>query len=806
MSNFRELLRSGTRLFFDGAAGTMLQARGLGPGQNPESFSLQRPDVLRGIHADYVKAGADVLTTNTFGGTRFKLPAEIDVFEFNRTMARTARAAAIDAGGRQVFVAGSVGPSGLFLRPLGEVDFEELAGAFQEQIRGLKAGGIDCLIAETQFDIAEARAIVVAARREGDFPIVVSMTYEAGRTLTGSDVEVCAATLANMGVDAIGVNCSAGPLEMRDVALDLLRCSPLPVLIQPNAGLPELKAGETVFPQPPGPFAELTAVFAAAGAHVGGCCGTTPEHIAALRRAVLGLPDPHAGRPSSGIALTSRSQVLRIGNDEPLCIIGERINPTGKKQLIAELQAGEFSMALRLADEQVEAGARILDVNVGAPMVDEAQSLPELVARLITRHPLPLAFDSSNMDALEMALAVYPASPLINSISGEEGRMERLGPLCRDFGAPFILLPLRGKTLPVKASERIAIVEDLLARMEALRIPRRLAMVDALALAASSSLEAGRECLEFIRYCTHTLGLPTTCGLSNISFGLPARELLNAAFLGLAAGAGLCSCIANPSSARITESLDAANLLLGRDAGAEHFIARYSGWDGGGSGAAAGKPGAAFPVPTIVGTIEDAVIAGRGEAIEGLVEAALDAGEVPFAIVGSRLIPAIAEVGARYERKEYFLPQLVRSAETMQKAFAILRPLLEKDSGASSRPVVIMATVEGDIHDIGKNIVNLMLGNHGFEVVDLGKDVKAEHIVEEAAERGAALIGLSALMTTTMVRMKETVDLLRERGLKQKVMVGGAVVTESFARSIGAHYAADAVEAVRVAQRLQVNK
>ena len=800
MSAFREFLQSKARFFFDGAVGTLLQARGLAPGQNPESFCLERPDILRGVHLDYVRAGADVLTTNTFGGTRFKLPAGIEVFAFNRMMAQAARAAAEESGGRKVFVAGSVGPSGHFLRPLGELDFEELVAAFQEQIRGLMAGGIDCIIAETQFDIAEARAIVVAARREGDFPLVISMTYEAGRTLTGSGVEVCVATLANMGVDMIGMNCSAGPAEMRDAAAELLRCSPLPVLIQPNAGLPELKNGETLFPMSPDPFAELTIAFAASGAYVGGCCGTTPEHIVALRRTTISLPPATLRKEPSGIALTSRSQVLRIGKNEPLRIIGERINPTGKKQLTAELQAGEFSAALRLADEQVAAGAHVLDVNVGAPMVDETLCLPELVARLAARHSLPLAFDSSNMDAVEKALAVYPASPLVNSISGEEGRMERLGPLCRDFGAPFILLPLRGKALPVKAAQRIAIVENLLASMEALRIPRRLAMVDALVLAASSSPEAGRECLEFIRYCTHTLELPTTCGLSNISFGLPARELLNAAFLDLAVGAGLCSCIANPSNARIAESVDAANLLLGHDAGAERFIARYSGWSGSGTMSIPGI--GAVTSAGVPATIEDTVIAGRGDSIEALVRTALDAGEEPFAIVGMRLIPAIAEVGARYERKEYFLPQLIRSAETMQRAFALLRPLLEKDSRAANRSVVVMATVEGDIHDIGKNIVNLMLGNHGFEIVDLGKDVKAEHIVAAAARHGAGLIGLSALMTTTMVRMKETVDLLRERGLTAQVMVGGAVVTDDFARSIGAHYAKDAVDAVRLAQSL----
>ena len=783
--------------------GTMLQARGLAPGQNPESFCLERPDVLRGIHVEYVRAGANVLTTNTFGGSRFKLPKDIEPLTFNRLMAKAAREAAEEGGGR-IFVAGDVGPSGHFLRPLGDLAFEELVSGFQEQIRGLMQGGVDLILAETQFDIAEARAIVIAARREGDLPVAVSMTYEAGRTLTGSDVAVCAATLANMGVDLIGMNCSAGPVEMREAAAYLLENCPAPVLVEPNAGLPELKDGATVFPLAPEPFADLTAAFARDGAQaVGGCCGTTPAHIAALAKAIADLPPPAARPRTSGITLTSRSSLLRIGAASPLRVIGERINPTGKKQLSAELQAGEFTTALRFADEQIAAGALILDVNVGAPMVDEGVLLPELVMQLTARHGVPLSIDSADKEAVAKALAAYPASPLVNSISGEPGHMERLGPLCRDYGAPFILLPLRGKKLPVLAAERIAILEDLLGQMDELGVPRRLAMVDALVLTVSSSPEAARECLAFIRHCTEALGLPVTCGLSNVSFGLPARELINASFLSLAAGAGMNCCIANPANTRIAEAVDAANLLLGHDPGAEGFIGRYSGWKSGAGGPA--SPGSAGSAPVERSgppTIENAVIAGRRDEIEALVRAALAQGEEPFALVSGRLIPAINEVGAKYERKEYFLPQLIRSAETMQAAFTILKPLLEEDARAPERPVIVMATVEGDIHDIGKNIVNLMLGNHGFDVIDLGKDVPAHIVVREAAKRKAVLIGLSALMTTTMVRMADTVKLLRDQGLGIPVMIGGAVVTDEYAKSIGAHYARDAVDAVRLATSL----
>lgn len=813
MPDFRQALRSGRRLVFDGGMGTMLQSRGLPPGVSPELFCLARPDVLVGIHADYLRAGADVLTTNSFGGCIYKLgtgPGAPDVVEFNRAMARAAREA-VAASGREAFVAGSVGPSGHFMRPLGDLDPAELVAAFRAQIRGLVQGGVDLILAETQFDLAEARAIVLAARAECDLPVGVSMTFEGGVSLTGSRPEVFVQSMLNMGVELIGTNCSAGPEQMVEVVDELLAISEVPVLVEPNAGLPELVDGSTVFRLGPDAFAERTARFAAAGARLlGGCCGTTPDHIAALRTALDSLsggltPDP-ARR--DGIVLTTRAQVVHIGAGSPIRIIGERINPTGKKQLIAELQAGEFAQALRFADEQVEAGAPVLDVNVGAPMVDEAALLPALVERLVARHSLPLSLDSSNADAIAGALPFHPGSPLVNSISGEPGRMEHLGPLCRDHGAPFILLPLKGRKLPVTAAERIAIIEELLQQADGLRIPRRLVMVDVLALAVSSKAEAARHCLDTIRWCA-AQGLPTTIGLSNISFGLPARELLNATFLSMAAGAGLSSCIAHPGNARIREAVAASGVLLGLDANAEAFIAGYSGWTPGSGDAGTAQPGGA-PAPGGAGgakakatTLEEAVIRGDREGALALVDRALSEGADPFSLVQDKLIPGITEVGRRYERREYFLPQLIRSAETMQHAFRKLQPLLEAQRGQETRPVIIMATVEGDIHDIGKNIVTLMLGNHGFDVVDLGKDVKAAEIVEAAERHGAGVIGLSALMTTTMVRMEDTVRLVRERGLPVKVMVGGAVVTPAFAEAIGADgYSADAVEAVRVAKEL----
>ena len=794
------LARLGQRrpLLLDGAMGTMLQAAGLPLGVSPEAFCMQRPDILQGIHAAYVDAGVDIITSCTFGGNPFKLPDGLDVFAFSKRMVETARAAASRAS-HPVFVAGNVGPTGHFARPLGDVEPEDLIEAFATQIRGLVAGGCDVIFIETQFDLAEARAAVVAARRVCDLPVMVSMTFEEGVSLTGSSPAIFAETMQNLGVTVVGTNCSLGPEQMEGVVRELLEVCQCPVLAEPNAGLPELRDGATIFPLGAEEFAARTAGFAALGARIlGGCCGTTPRHLAALRQAVdsIELKSTVPAAPRPGMCLTSRSSLVRFAPGEPFVIIGERINPTGKKVLTAQLQAGQYDEALRLADEQIAAGAQVLDVNVGASLVREEELLPELTRRLVERVLPPLSLDSSNSEAIARALPCCPGSCLVNSISGEAQRMETLGPLCRDYGAPFILLPLQGAKLPVTAAERIAILEKLLLQAEALRIPRRLLLVDILALAVSSKPEGALACLDMIRWCNEQ-GLPTTLGLSNLSFGLPARDLLNASFLCMGAGAGLSSCIANPSAVRLHEAFDAINVLRGHDVHAASFVARYAGWK------------AAAPVVAAVSTAGggrastpgEAVLLGDRENVCALLQEELDKGADPFALVNDVLIPAITEVGERYERREYFLPQLIRAAETMQTAFKKLKPLLEEKKGGARRPVVVMATVEGDIHDIGKNIVALLLSNHGFEVVDAGKDVPAEKIVACALEHKARIIGLSALMTTTMVRMEDTIRLVREKNLPIRVLVGGAAVTQAFADAIGADaYCEDAVDAVRAAK------
>jgi len=797
VADFRKALSDGSVIVFDGAMGTLLQARGLPPGASPELWGMENPEAVRQVHEDYLRAGARVVTTNTFGGTRFKLPPGSDIKGVSAMMARVARQAAGDNN----FVAGSVGPTGHFVEPLGTLTMRELVDAFALQIEGLAGGGADLIIAETHFDLAEARAVVLAARRVCDLPVAILMTFEPGGSLTGTPSFTFADTMQNMGVDLIGINCGLGPEQMLEVASGFLPRIDTPFFIKPNAGLPRLENGVTVFPMGPEEFANGMVPFLEMGAKcVSGCCGTTPEHIRALAKIASGRawtkPVPAEGRP---LVLTSRSSSVCVGVGLPAVCIGERINPTGKKVLTAELQAGEFTEALKLAEEQVQAGAAVLDVNVGAPMVKEEVLLPALVKQLTARFLTPLCLDSTKAEALEEALWAVPGSALVNSISGEPGRMDEFGPLCKLHGAPFILLPLAGKKLPVTAAERIAAIEALLVRAEALGIPKRLILVDALALTVSSKPEAAKHCLETIRHCAAVWGLPTTLGLSNISFGLPARELLNATFLTMCLGAGMAAHISNPSTALPREAGLASEVLLARDPQAGRFIASLADWKYGGGGAGSARSAREQAVTSM----REAVVAGRKETLLEMVEQALAKGESPLGMLNGQMIPGIMDVGVLYEKKEYFLPQLLLSAETMQAGFERLKPLLEEETKGQERPKIVLATVEGDIHDIGKNIVGLMLENHGFQVVDLGKDVPASRIVDAAAETGAGLIGLSALMTTTMVRMEDTVKLLKERGMPQKVIVGGAVVTDAYARAIGADgHAADAVEAVRLAKRL----
>jgi len=794
---FLKFLSSSRIGIFDGGMGTLLQSKGLKPGQSPEDFGLQNPDAIHDVHSRYLKAGAHIITTNTFGGSRYKLKEKTDPVEFNRKMAAMARRAA----GNKGFVAGSVGPTGKMLAPLGDISFSQLLEAFREQIRGLAQGGADLILGETHLDLAEARAVAMAARAECHLPVAISMTFEKGTSLTGTSPDIFLDSMQNMGVDIIAINCSCGPEDFIPLVEAMQPRLNTPLIVQPNAGIPVLEDGETVFKVGPQEFAEKVRVFLDMGAKfLGGCCGTTPEHIKALAgMAADAKYFPPKPREQPCVVLTSRSRSVSFGFDFPPVLIGEKINPTGKEDLASELQGFGFSRALKLAEEQVSAGTRVLDVNVGAPMVDEGNVLPALCRELVSRFDLPLSIDSSDIRAIHNSLLEYPGSALVNSISGEKDKMERLGPICRDFGAPFILLPLSGGKMPNTAKERIQIIEELLQRAEDLDIPRRLILADVLILTVSSHPTAALECLETIRYCREKLGLAAVAGLSNISFGLPARDLINSSFLSMALGAGLSSFIGDPFSTRIKESLAANNVLLGHDLQAQDFSRKYAGWTPSGEQ----RPeDSTYSREAFESSVQEAVVKGRKDAIVSILETEINNGQKPFQLVNREMIPAINLVGEKYEKRELFLPQLILSAETMKKGFEYLQPLLEKDQQKQG-PTVIMATVEGDIHDIGKNIVCLMLKNYGFNVVDLGIDVPAQEIVRQASVHEAGLIGLSALMTTTMVKMEECLKLLQQEGLQCKVMIGGAVVTQNYADSIGAHgYAPDAVSAVKKARQL----
>ncbi len=804
MSLIKQLLDENVFLLIDGAMGTQLQEKGMPSTANPAEFAMENKDIIKQVHTDYLNAGTNIIITSTFGGNKYKLPSSLSAYDYNKAMAKVAREAIEESKLSQpMFVAGDIGPTGKLLRPLGEGEPQELFEVYQEQAKGLADGGVDLIFIETQFDIAEARIAVAATKSVCSLPIFVSMTFEGETSLTGSSPKVFAATMENMGVTAIGVNCGAGPEEMLPIVEELLKHSNVPVFAEPNAGLPELINNETVFRLPAEPFAEITYKIAEKGAlMLGGCCGTSPKHISCLRDLIQSKPLDKSKftqrRSEKGVRITSRSELVTIGADHSIALIGERINPTGKKLLSAEFQNSSVNLAMQYAEEQIEAGANLLDVNVGAAHVDEPVFLPYMVEQLISKYTMPLVVDSSNTQALLNAIPVYPASCLVNSISGETGRMEALAEYLKLWGCPTILLPLQGSDLPKTAKDRIAIIEKLVASAQSYGLGKDMLVVDVLALTAASDPTAPKAALETLEYCRKN-GLATTIGLSNISFGLPARELINASFLGLAAASGLDSCIGNPSNARFKESLDSVNLLLGHDKEASNFIDCYANYT---AQAGAQTQAKVEKNESQEISLENAIIKGDKENILPLIEEELAKGSEAFDIINTNLIPALNIVGEKYEKKEYFLPQLLRSAETMQKAFKFLQPMLAQGKSIE-KAIVILATVEGDIHDIGKNIVGLVLENHGYKVIDLGKDVKAETILAEAKKHKAHAVGLSALMTTTMPRMQEFTELLKNDDFNCKVWIGGAVVTQDYSDYINADaYAQDAVSTVKILEKL----
>jgi 5-methyltetrahydrofolate--homocysteine methyltransferase len=781
-------------VILDGATGTELVKRGMPAGVCPELWCMENPAAIQDVQRSYINSGSDIIYAPTFGANRCKLEEfglGHRVYEINKTLALLSKECAKDS-----FVFGDLAPTGRFIEPFGELPFEEAVSVYKEQVSALIDGGVDGFVIETMMDIQEARAALIAVKESCDLPVMVTMTFEKdGRTLNGTDPVSALITLQFLGADAVGCNCSTGPADMLAVIREMNNVARVPLLAKPNAGMPKLKDGVTVFDMGAVEFASYADDFIKAGANIlGGCCGTTPDHIFELAKNLKGKIG-HGKREMGLSALSSARKSVFIGGGRPLSVVGERINPTGKKALQGELREGKLSIVQEFALEQENHGAAILDVNMGLSGIDEKEMMLKSVKVLARMSSLPLCIDSTNPEVVEAALRIYPGRALVNSISGERDRIERMLPVAAKYGAMFILLPLDDRGIPETVDERKRIVNYVISESSKYGYTTEDIVVDGLVMTVSSDIKAPARTLDLIEWCSRERGVNTICGLSNVSFGLPAREWINSSFLAMAISRGLTMAIANPASQQLMNTLYSCDALAGRDKNLTSYVNRFSGV----TSESTSKAEELTPERAVF----DAVLRGRDDLIEKTIQSALDAGISPQNIVDNSLIPAITLVGDKYDRKEYFLPQLIMSADTMRKGFAYLEPLLIREGEVETEGKIVIATVKGDIHDIGKNIVALMLRNYGFDVVDLGKDVPAEVILHKACEVKADIIALSALMTTTMTEMRTVIDLCRERKLQFKFMIGGAVVDQNYADEIGADgYSKDAMDAVKLAKAL----
>lgn len=862
MKDIRKILND-TIIFLDGATGTSLQKAGMPSGVCPELWILEHPEVLLKLQQDYRRAGSQVLYAPTFSGNAIKLGeygAADRLVEINQRLTALTRQAA----GADCYVAGNLTMTGASLAPLGELDFEELVEIYKEQVRAVAAAGADLFVVETMMSVQECRAAVLAVKETTDLPVFVTITLEEnGRTLYGTDPVTALVTLQALGVDAFGINCSAGPDALLPVIRKLKAYAGIPLIAKPNAGLPRLVEGQTVFDMPKEEFAAHMKALAEAGASLlGGCCGTDPSYIEALAQAVLGAgQEGDTGRlvastipEKDGVCrriLTSERSRLEINLDGPFYMVGERINPTGKKKLQEQLRKGDLTLIGEMAREQTAQGAAVLDINVGLGGIDEKAMMTAAVDEVAAIVDVPLCIDSSDPEVVEAALRRYPGRALVNSISCERVKLEKLLPVVKKYGAMFILLPLTDEGLPRNQQERWENISLIWERARALGFEKEDLVVDGLAASVAAEPQAARETLATIERCRKE-GFATICGLSNISFGLPERAYVNSVFLAMAVKSGLTMAIASPSQGMFNRSVYAADLLLGREDAAIRYVENSQrlaaeelsrgaagsggtdaahgvagGMDGSGGtsgsrgkdgsggaprsrvmaavreGALAGTEAGRLEEPPWRETLRQDILKGRAKQITAHITEALEAGAVAEQILNHILIPSINEVGELFNQQKYFLPQLILSAKAMEQGVAVLEPVLQAARKGGTGPVVVIATVKGDIHDIGKNLVALMMKNYGFQVIDLGKDVDKETILAAALENQADVIGLSALMTTTMSYMREVIEAVKEQGLPCKVIVGGAAVTEEYAREIGADgYSRDAVEAVELVQRL----
>ena len=809
---FRELVKKDPVLL-DGATGTNLQKAGMPVGVCPEQWILENSEVLIDLQKRYVEAGTDILFAPTFTASRIKLKEyglEDHLEEMNRKLVALSKEA---AKGTNALVAGDLTMTGEQLYPLGDLMFEDLVDVYKEQAKIIAEAGADLFVVETMMSLQECRAAVLAIREVCDLPVMVSLTYnEDGRTLYGTDPVTAVVVMQSLGADAVGMNCSTGPEAMLEPIAKMAEYAAIPLLAKPNAGMPELIDGQTVFNVEPEEFAEVGKKLVEEGAAIiGGCCGTTPEHIRALKEAVKGIP-VKAPLQTKRRMLTSERKSVEITLDGRFMVIGERINPTGKKKLQAELKEGSLNLVRTMALEQEENGASILDINMGMNGIDEKEMMLRTIYEVTSTVDCPLCIDSSHVDIIEAALRIYPGRALINSISLEKEKFEKLLPIAKKYGAMFILLPLSDEGLPKDSAEKHGIIRTIMDEAVRIGMAKEDIIVDGLVATIGANPNAALECFETFSYCKNELELPTACGLSNISFGLPERTYVNTAFLTMAIANGLTMAIANPSQEPLMNAAFASDMLLNKKESDIRYIERmnflsekYAGMERvmvqktpAGTSAAVGET---RKESTGSGVFQ-AVLKGNKEHVLEEVKKMLDGGAKPDEIINEHLIAAINEVGELFDKKKYFLPQLISSANTMKLAIEYLEPMLER-SNTEAMATIVVATVEGDIHDIGKNLVVLMLKNYGYHVIDLGKDVPADVIVDTAMNEGAKVIGLSALMTTTMMRMKDVVELAKEKGCTAKIVIGGAAITESFSDEIGADgYSKDAAECVKLVERL----
>ena len=797
-------------LYFDGGMGTLLQEKGLAPGELPETWNLEHPEVIREIHRRYIEAGSDIVLTNTFGANALKFHDErCSLKEIVESAIDHVKAAIREAGDdRRIYTALDVGPTGKLLKPMGDLDFETAYEAFREVMVIAEKAGADLIHIETMSDTYELKAAVLAAKENTSLPVFATAIFDERRKLlTGADVPSVVALLEGLRVDALGINCGMGPEQMLPVLEEMLRYSSLPVIVKPNAGLPQQRDGRTCYDVVPEEFAHLMKQIAEMGAYViGGCCGTTPEHIRAMKDACQGLrPLPVTEKEYTVVSSYGKSVFLGNRSEERYGskIIGERINPTGKKRFKQALKEHDMDYILREAITQQDNGAHILDVNVGLPDIDEPALMEEAVQEIQSVVNLPLQIDTVDIQAMERALRIYNGKAMVNSVSGKQESMDSVFPLIRKYGGVVIGLTLDEEGIPADADGRIRIAEKIIAEAGKYGIKKKDIVIDALAMTISSEPEGAKVTLETLRRLRDEVKVNTVLGVSNISFGLPSRPVINSAFYTMAMMNGLSAGIINPSSEDMMKAWYAYHALMDFDPNCERYISRYSnapaGVPAGKPGTPAQGPGGNTPGMHLAAAIEKGL---RDDAHSITLQ--LTEEKAPLDIINEELIPALNRVGDGFEKGTVFLPQLLMSAEAAKSAFAVLKEKMDKSGEVQEKKgTIVIATVKGDIHDIGKNIVKVLLENYSFDVIDLGKDVPPEKIVDTVLEKKAPLAGLSALMTTTVVSMEETIRQLREKAPECRVMVGGAVLNQEYADMIGADfYGKDAMQSVHYAQKV----